>query len=610
MVYQKSRKETRRLNITDIVTTKEAQNGFYPTPDTLAKQLFCMADLSGVKTVLEPSAGKGNLILSYVKYRNVRSSIQTEVDAIEIDPMLRTFLTHEFSKEKEAEIRRSVEEINKKRKYSYNDNYTDGLSDEEKDTWLGAMYEISSRRKDVKVHIVHDDFMTYDTRKNYDLILMNPPFSDADSHLLKAIQMQEVCGGKILCICNAETLLNPYSAKRKVLMNKLHSLDAKLQFVDGAFECAERKTNVRVALIYVDIPEVKHESDIYNRLHKAHEEQESNKENSTTDVTVSDFIENIVSQYKMELDLGLALIDEYKALLPYLLTEVRDGVKTGYGLHLTIGDDDDDTPTSKPHNRYVNFVRKKYWTSIMNNPKFTGRLTENLRAKYSKMVDSLVDYDFSVFNIQNVMAEMNAEMSKGVEETILALFDRLSSEYSWYPETKNNIHYYNGWKTNKAHCVNKKVIIPCNGCFSDWKWSDKPLDTWKCMETFSDIEKCLNYLDGNMTAEVDMKAAFEKAKDDCNYKNIKTKYFTVTLFKKGTAHISMFNDELLKRFNIYACQHRGWLPPSYGKKQYADITDEERAVVDEFQGAEDYEKIMRNPSYYLSTKTSLLQIGE
>ena len=40
------------------------------------------------------------------------------------------------------------------------------------------------------------------------------------------------------------------------------------------------------------------------------------------------------------------------------------------------------------------------------------------------------------------------------------------------------------------------------------------------------------------------------------------------------------------------------------------MTDEEKAVIDEFQGAEDYEKVMRNTSYYLSTKTNLLQIGE
>ena len=93
-------------------------------------------------------------------------------------------------------------------------------------------------------------------------------------------------------------------------------------------------------------------------------------------------------------------------------------------------------------------------------------------------------------------------------------------------------------------------------------------------------------------------------------KKIKTKYFTVTLYRKGTAHLEFSNDELLKRFNIYACLHRNWLPPTYGKKQYADMTDEEKTVIDEFQGAEDYEKVMRNPSYYLSTKTNLLQIGE
>ena len=40
------------------------------------------------------------------------------------------------------------------------------------------------------------------------------------------------------------------------------------------------------------------------------------------------------------------------------------------------------------------------------------------------------------------------------------------------------------------------------------------------------------------------------------------------------------------------------------------MTEEEKQVIDSFQGADDYENIMRNPSYYLSANTNLLQLGE
>lgn len=35
-------------------------------------------------------------------------------------------------------------------------------------------------------HVVHDDFLTFHTYKQYDLIVMNPPFSEGDKHLLKS----------------------------------------------------------------------------------------------------------------------------------------------------------------------------------------------------------------------------------------------------------------------------------------------------------------------------------------------------------------------------------------------------------------------------------------
>ena len=83
----------------------------------------------------------------------------------------------------------------------------------------------------------------------------------------------------------------------------------------------------------------------------------------------------------------------------------------------------------------------------------------------------------------------------------------------------------------------------------------------------------------------------------------------VTFYQKGTCHIEFTNLELLKKFNIFGSQRKGWLPPSYGKTAYKDMTTEEKEVVNEFEGEKEYNKVMCNTKYYLfdSNKMNLLE---
>ena len=62
---------------------------------------------------------------------------------------------------------------------------------------------------------------------------------------------------------------------------------------------------------------------------------------------------------------------------------------------------------------------------------------------------------------------------------------------------------------------------------------------------------------------------------------------------------TLHNEELLKKFNIFGSQNKGWLPPGYGKKPYKDMTEEEKKVIDEFEGEKEYDKVMNNKDYYL-----------
>ena len=84
---------------------------------------------------------------------------------------------------------------------------------------------------------------------------------------------------------------------------------------------------------------------------------------------------------------------------------------------------------------------------------------------------------------------MTKNMVKGVEDTILTLFEELSNKYHYYDETSKNIHYYNGWKTNKAYIINKRVIIPLRA------WDDifgKMDYSYTVKNKLSDIEKVFN----------------------------------------------------------------------------------------------------------------------
>jgi hypothetical protein len=202
---------------------------------------------------------------------------------------------------------------------------------------------------------------------------------------------------------------------------------------------------------------------------------------------------------------------------------------------------------------------------------------------------------------------MSKGIVKGIEDTIISLFDELSHKHYWDKDNSSNIHYYNGWKTNKSWYINKKIILPLSAYDQFWN-KFRPTD-YKVIEKLSDIEKAFNYLDGGLTEAVDLKESLKFAEEFGETKEIQLKYFTITFYKKGTCHIVFNDDELLKKFNIFGSQHKGWLPPSYGKKQYKEMTPEEKQVVNEFEGEKEYNKVMSNTKYYIfdSSNMNLLE---
>ena len=552
-----------QLSIFEVADSERAKKTFYPTPEALARRLLEGLKWDYIESVLEPSAGKGDLarvcagLRKQAGYNGYYPTSEyswndairnADIDCIEIDPALRAVLEQQ------------------------------------------------------NFRVIHDDFLTFETQKRYHLIAMNPPFDRGAAHLLHALDLMER-GGEIRCILNAETLRNLYSDQRRELAKRLNDLNAEVEFVQDGFKDAERSTDVEIALVRVSIPMVHIDSSFMDEMRKAPTYKTSTVASEYADMVRYNEIDEWVNRHNYEVACGIRLIEEWSAMEPFILAN-PDGDLTNPILSLKVRSGGSDRDVTI--NEYIRQTRLKYWRAIFQHSTFTDKLTSNLLNDLHASVNKFKDYEFSAYNILTLIIRMNGKVAQGIEDTIIKLFDDWTAR-SYYEDSPNR-HYYNGWKTNDCWRVGKKVIIPFYDAFDTW---DKRFRAWPVISRFRDIEKVFDFLDSGRT---DWPGTFgndfKVAEATGRAKNLDTKYFTCTFYKKGTAHLVFKDLDLLEKFNLFASQRKGWLPPNFGKKHYDDMSAEEKEVIDSFQGREKYEEILRRADYYLeSGSASQLLLG-
>lgn len=545
------------------VETGSAKKNFYPTPGALAERMLLDVDPSMYSAILEPSAGKGDLAQAIAaKIRRERGRWRSDenekatIDCVEIDPNLRAIL------------------------------------------------------KERGFRVIHDDFLTLHTFKRYDLIIMNPPFDRGAEHLLKAIDLLQHDGGRIVCLLNAETLRNRCTHARQKLGGLVEEYEGTVEEIADAFSAAERRADVDVAIVRLTIPAPERKSGIVEGLRQdfAARAKNEKQEEPYAALIKSDYLEAAVDRYNFELSVGLRLINEWRAMKPLLSRTVpeKEGAYDKPILELVMDNQVHRGGQDANPNDYIGMVRKKYWSALFQQRQFMAQLTSNLREDLQRMVDDLVDYDFSYYNIYTLMQQMLLRVNGGIEETIMKLFDDWTRKYH-YDENSQNRHYFDGWCTNDAFAVNKKVIIPFYGAYDTW--NHDRLDKWHVTGRLADIEKVFDFLDGGRAQGEDSTAVIEKAIEEGQTKNIQCRHFLITFYKKGTAHIVFTNLGVLHKFNLFAAMGKKWLPPAYGRKHYKDMTPGEQATVDSFEGREHYEQeVMAHADYYLTSSASTVPL--
>ena len=525
--------------------TEELKN-FYPTPQILIEKMVKKINRDILKSdikILEPSAGRGDIV-DYINdncnkvtgYYNLK---RLDIDCIELNSNLQKIL-------------------------------------------IGK-----------KLRVIYDNFLEFSTYKDYDLIIMNPPFDNGEKHLLKAISLIENRGGQIICLLNAETLKNPYSIYRKDLINKFDKLNAKVEFFKDEFKKADRKTNVEIALIDIYIPKKILSGNLLTEMLKdKYNQQEKNIEFKS--LTFYEQIKNLISRYNFEIEAGINLIREFKTINKFTKTDEDSYTK----LNLVAGSYHSDLSEYD----YIKIIRFKYWKRLYYKKELESLLTNSIRKEYFDNIQNMENYDFNEFNIKQMLKNISENMEVSLKNDIIQLFESFSIKHYWTPETANNIHYYNGWATNKSYYINKKVIVPIN-CL-DTRYDTRFSFSYEVKAFIKDLHKIFIYLDSQNVNQENIEIhkieeIFINAQREQLNKNIEFPYFIVNFYKKGTCHIKFKNDDLLLKFNIYGSRMKNWLPPTYGRKKYQDMSKEEKDVINSFQGEKSYNNVTENYNKYI-----------
>lgn len=232
---------------------------FYPTPRT-----GCLALVEGLdskelagKTILEPSAGKGD-ILDFLQEKQGKYR-KSEYLCMEIEPELTAIL----------------------------------------------------QDKDYKV--IGSDFLQDPVYYDVDYIFMNPPFDQGAKHLLRAWDI--IKNGTIRCLLNAETCNNIHTKERALLLDIIQK-NGSITQLGNIFKNAERSTNVDVIMVEL-VKNTENEFD-FNSDFETESFAMPDDLGNTSELIIRDMLENREARYLASIQAFKELMQARRKFMSYV----------------------------------------------------------------------------------------------------------------------------------------------------------------------------------------------------------------------------------------------------------------------------------------------------
>jgi hypothetical protein len=415
--------------------------------------------------------------------------------------------------------------------------------------------------------VIGTDFLEFHEPQKFDVIAMNPPFNDGDSHVLHAWDLLAP-EGELVAILNQETIDNPYSRERKLLASLIES-NGTTERLGQAFRSADRKTSVEVALIRLVKPKAGPESfEGFNR--GAYEQDPVRDEEFAADpLARTDFIRSLCDRYK---GTEAALIERHKA--QQRLMFFLDGVGANASFHQDNSElkGRDALYIEAPLEAQLAAVKLKFWDELFSKSQLTQKATTDFRAKFMEFARSQSHMAFNYANCMEVLISVLGNRENIFRDAIDNLF-RIGCSFD-----KGNTTHWEGWKSNDSWKWNKKLIIPYAFSWNSRSGFEMSYGTYgsRATDFLGDLDKVLSTISGE-EIEIASDSAYQKhirglcfpgSGYNVAYSSwIETTFIRFRVYKKGTIHIEFLDSSLLDEFNRQAAKDKPWMPPKSSYKQ-------------------------------------------
>lgn len=427
-----------------------------------------------------------------------------------------------------------------------------------------------------KCNVIESDFLnlTSDKISHIDYIIMNPPFSADETHILHAFEIAPK-GCKIIALCNYATISNPYSTQRKQLASIIQNFGT-VENLGDCFSDAERKTEVEIGLIRLQKQGAK-ESEEFEGFF-LEEDPEERQENALMSYNV---VRDLVNRY-------VQAVKVFKELTT-VKSRLNDVTGSFFGGDLGIN-------VTLTYEEYKKALQKSGWNYILNKMKLTKYTTKGVKEDINKFVEQQTQIPFTMRNIYHMLDLIVQTAGQRMDKAILEVFDRVTDHHH------DNRHNIKGWKTNSHFLVGKKFILPNQ--ISPAKEYGYTTGVYTSMKNahdgvIADFEKALCFTEGiNYGGDEYNKNTFRWEKTGINKVNdsinrntygewYESHFFRYKGYKNGNMHFEFINEDIWVRFNQRVAKLKGY--PLYEYKEQTAYQKRQTGRTDEPKQKKEYE---------------------
>lgn len=392
--------------------------------------------------------------------------------------------------------------------------------------------------------IKHGDFLTANIEKTYDCVIMNPPFRNAEYHFKKAYDCLRD-GGKMIALMPSASLQGRNKIEQG-FNNLLKATDAEIEIIEDAFaqKSAERKTNVEVALITLFKPVVGDLFEFGNTM-KDEVKNEINlfRDDEEYNIKLYDFLGALVDNYERSKKAYNEFLNAYHELWNVKPEEVSAEYM----------------PSANNYETFVKAMRRECWMTVFKKTELSDYMTKNMMKTFQEKQEKDCEKELTLENIGNLLLELKLSVKSITDEALKCAFDEMTKYF------KENRCHIEGWKTNSAWKVNRKIILPNMLECPYGKEAPRYLN-YSRSSVLEDIEKALCLMYGMKLSDIStnkhtstIQAVFSYINEDDFGKWHDTYFFKVKVYKKRTMHLYFKDEKVWEDFNRRVCEGKMWI---------------------------------------------------